>query len=415
MPYLDTTGLSHFWQKIKEHVTSVVSNYLPLSGGTVTGTLTAAGASVRVKSTTIDRDGADPSETLYSPSIGILDKDGETIGYMQVSRSTAGTDTLNIYVANEVNGEAVYNRISLIVRKNGTLEYSLADPDAFIDALSLAASDIPSLPASKITSGTLALARGGTASDNTSRSINTVFAGPSSGSAGNAGWRKLVADDIPSLAASKIGSGTLPVARGGTGGTDAESARDGINAAGVGDQSAQKVLIGPTNNSDSLFSISANITNTANTSHSGDRVGLWAENGGLRCWNSTDSANIWRIIGLSGVLDFGKSSTTSKASIITFNDTYDASSCSYVEYAGIAQLRLAVKSTEAKSANTTYTVGTIVSGKRPADIVAMTERVGTNVHGKVEISTAGVVSVRLTQSASAGATIIFHAATYILA
>lgn len=82
---------------------------------------------------------------------------------------------------------------------------------------SLTASDIPNLAASKITSGTLALARGGTAADNTARSINTVFAGPSSGDAGNASWRKLVAADIPSLNTSKLTAGTLGIARGGTG------------------------------------------------------------------------------------------------------------------------------------------------------------------------------------------------------
>lgn len=82
---------------------------------------------------------------------------------------------------------------------------------------SLAANDIPNLAASKITSGTLALARGGTAADNTARSINTVFAGPSSGNAGNASWRKLVAADIPSLNTSKLTAGTLGIARGGTG------------------------------------------------------------------------------------------------------------------------------------------------------------------------------------------------------
>ena len=71
--------------------------------------------------------------------------------------------------------------------------------------------------ASKIGSGTLALARGGTASDNTARAINTVFAGPSSGDAGNASWRKLVAADIPNHSTSKLTSGTLGIARGGTG------------------------------------------------------------------------------------------------------------------------------------------------------------------------------------------------------
>ena len=48
------------------------------------------------------------------------------------------------------------------------------------------------------------------------QSINTVFAGPGSGSAGVPSFRSLVSNDIPSLAASKITSGIFALARGGT-------------------------------------------------------------------------------------------------------------------------------------------------------------------------------------------------------
>lgn len=56
-----------------------------------------------------------------------------------------------------------------------------------------------------------------------SRGANTVLAGPN-GSSGNATFRKLVAADIPNLSASKITSDTLPIARGGTGATTAAEA-----------------------------------------------------------------------------------------------------------------------------------------------------------------------------------------------
>lgn len=49
------------------------------------------------------------------------------------------------------------------------------------------------------------------------QSANQVFAGPSSGAATTPGFRALVSDDIPSLDAAKIGSGTFGIARGGTG------------------------------------------------------------------------------------------------------------------------------------------------------------------------------------------------------
>jgi len=49
------------------------------------------------------------------------------------------------------------------------------------------------------------------------QTANTVFAGPSTGSATAPTFRALVADDIPNISANKITSGTLPVSRGGTG------------------------------------------------------------------------------------------------------------------------------------------------------------------------------------------------------
>lgn len=143
----------------------------------------------------------------------------------------------------------------------------------------LVAADIPNLPASIITSGTMAIARGGTNASTTSANFafigptsggaaapsfralvtadmpagtgtvtsvalslpaeftvsnspvtttgtltavwanetaNYVFAGPTTGSPDVPAFRALVAADIPNLAASKITSGTLAIAQGGT-------------------------------------------------------------------------------------------------------------------------------------------------------------------------------------------------------
>lgn len=56
-----------------------------------------------------------------------------------------------------------------------------------------------------------------------SRTANTVLAAPN-GSAGAAAFRNLVSADIPNLPVSKLTSGTLPVARGGTGNTSVDTA-----------------------------------------------------------------------------------------------------------------------------------------------------------------------------------------------
>jgi hypothetical protein len=64
-------------------------------------------------------------------------------------------------------------------------------------------------------SGTLAVANGGTGA--ATASDNVVFAGPSTGGPSAPSFRALVASDIPSLSTDKLTSGTLGVARGGTG------------------------------------------------------------------------------------------------------------------------------------------------------------------------------------------------------
>jgi len=52
---------------------------------------------------------------------------------------------------------------------------------------------------------------------NNNATTNSVFAGPASGGAGTPSFRSLVTDDIPSISTTKITSGTLGVANGGTG------------------------------------------------------------------------------------------------------------------------------------------------------------------------------------------------------
>ena len=50
-----------------------------------------------------------------------------------------------------------------------------------------------------------------TAWRDTSRVTNQVFASPASGGSGIAGFRALVADDIPNISVNKLTSGVLPI------------------------------------------------------------------------------------------------------------------------------------------------------------------------------------------------------------
>jgi len=80
----------------------------------------------------------------------------------------------------------------------------------------LSAVDVPLLDTGKLASGTLGVERGGTGA--TAAAANSVFAGPD-GAGGTPAFRTLAAADIPSLDTGKLTTGTLGVARGGTGAT----------------------------------------------------------------------------------------------------------------------------------------------------------------------------------------------------
>lgn len=86
-----------------------------------------------------------------------------------------------------------------------------------------------SLPASGITSGALALARGGLATDLSSVTAAYVLAAPG-GSSGSVAPRALAAEHIPNLSAAKITSGALAQARGGLGSDVSNSAQNCVVA-----------------------------------------------------------------------------------------------------------------------------------------------------------------------------------------
>jgi hypothetical protein len=89
-----------------------------------------------------------------------------------------------------------------------------------------------------------------------------VFAGPATGAAAAPTFRSLVATDIPALNFSKITTGIVPVAQGGTGATSVSGARIALsvaaiaNAAIVGSSSTDTYNItNPFNNSDVLVQV----------------------------------------------------------------------------------------------------------------------------------------------------------------
>ncbi len=84
-----------------------------------------------------------------------------------------------------------------------------------------------SLPGIFTVSGSPVTSSGTLTASLATQSANLVFAGPSSGSAAAPTFRALVAADIPSLDTSKLTSGLLPIARGGT--NVGSQTSDGVN------------------------------------------------------------------------------------------------------------------------------------------------------------------------------------------
>lgn len=106
-----------------------LGDYLPLSGGTMTG-------SVIVKSSNIDRDGADPSSTESGNSFILVDKDSDGIGILRPSRQTDGRQDVHIIARNEDgSGNQVENGLRISVDKDGTCSYGLSSASAFRDAI----------------------------------------------------------------------------------------------------------------------------------------------------------------------------------------------------------------------------------------------------------------------------------------
>jgi hypothetical protein len=143
------------------------------------------------------------------------------IQYAGANTYTAGTGlTLTGSQFSAQNTSAIWNASQLQGRTissttpttNQILLYNGTNWAPTSTSIALSMPSIFSVSGSPITSlsGTLSASL-------TTQNANLVFAGPTSGGAAVPTFRALVSNDIPNLDASKITSGTLPVARGGTG------------------------------------------------------------------------------------------------------------------------------------------------------------------------------------------------------
>ena len=199
---------------------------------------------------------------------------------------------------------------------------------------SLVAADIPNISAAKITTGTLEVARGGTGA--ATSAANRVFAGPSSGAAAAPSFRALVAADIPTLAIGTKTSGTLAVGRGGTGATTA---------------SANRVFAGPA---------------------SGDAA-----------------APSFRVLKAADLPTDLTETESVVSKIIAANSSVTISEASYSRWGKIACCSVTFTPKSSWAADAQLAIGTVVTGKRPS------VQVGGGASGiTAGLSTAGSVYAR---------------------
>lgn len=148
----------------------------------------------------------------YSVTADTLSGDGSSITGLSANNVSAGTLSVQrggtgMETASTVNAVVIGNATTA----TGALRTISTASGAFY------ATSTNGAP----TFGTLPIAQGGTGKSNNA-SINTVFAGPSSGSTGAPSWRSLVVADLPNnitnakLANSTIKIGTQVISLGGT-------------------------------------------------------------------------------------------------------------------------------------------------------------------------------------------------------
>ena len=195
--------------------------------------------------------------------------------------------------------------------------------------------------------------------------------------------------------------------------SDAAAFRNAVNVVGATNQSTQNVLISNFIGEAQLFGLTANCIN-ANSTLNGKRLSLIFRNDGLSGWNNSDSSQMWSIALPTGTVNFRNVFTSTVAQVITAASGFTISQASYVQNGRMGQWYMTVKNTNAMSANTQYTIGTIVSGKRPATWSPVEFGDTSNTYGNGRVTAGGNVLVRPSASIAAGTTFFLLCPAYIL-
>jgi hypothetical protein len=227
-------------------------------GGTTTVSLAVTGtAGTYTKVTTNGYGQVTSGTTLVAADIPNLDWTKITTGKPTTLGGYGITDAVSANGTQTIGGNKNFS-LTPTVSGSFTVYHTgnFTPTTGTVTSVALTAPSFLSVAGSPITnSGTLAL----TLATQTS---GAVFAGPATGAAAAPTFRSLVATDIPALDFSKITTGIVPVAQGGTGASSVSGARIALsaaavaNAAIVGSSSTDTYNItNPFNNSDVLVQV----------------------------------------------------------------------------------------------------------------------------------------------------------------
>lgn len=115
---------------------------------------------IRLKSDNVGRDETSASAIYNQSPIIFSDKDNNGFGTLRANKNTNNRNQLEMSIYREINGVMTYNTLNLYIDNTGNCTYSVSSPTNFRTAIS-AAPTKHEHSASDITSGTLPLSRGG--------------------------------------------------------------------------------------------------------------------------------------------------------------------------------------------------------------------------------------------------------------
>ena len=116
-----------------ESISSNLNNYLPLSGGTLTGSLTTS-LQLVIKDDTIDTS-ISPESNMWPRHIIIKDKDDEDRGHLELYSLPSSVQGIQLETKRIVNNTSIYNGIKLGIDSEGNRTISLHESENWRNAL----------------------------------------------------------------------------------------------------------------------------------------------------------------------------------------------------------------------------------------------------------------------------------------